>query len=530
MTHVTHALERSVVCPILVARDDHLTALRQLHASAVGGAGQTVLISGEAGIGKSRLVAEAKTFAAQGGARVLQGNCFEPDRALLYAPLLDLFRGLFAARSPVDIAHDIGTAAPELVKLLPELGSYLPDLTPTPALEPEQEKRRLYDALAQLFLHLAAQQPLMIVIEDLHWCDDTSLGFLLYLARHSVARPLLLLMTYRSDELHADLRHLLASLDRERLATEIALPPLDTHGIDQMLRAIFALERPVRTEFVEVLRDLTEGNPFFIEETLKALVNEGGIFYKNGGWDRKPTSELHIPRSLHDAVQRRVQQLSPAAQAVLAVAAVAGQRFDFGLLQEITGHDERVLLGLLKELISAQLVVEMSAEQCAFRHALTRQAIYSELLARERQTLHRTLADAIERYYAATLDAHLADLSYHYYKANNWEKTLDYAQRVGEHSLALYAPRAAVEQLSRALEAARHLALLPSPAPYRGRGLAYETLGDFEHARADYEAALRVAGEAGDRQAEWQALLDLGLLWAWRDYQMTGDYYRRAFE
>ncbi|MBF6589630.1 MAG: AAA family ATPase [Ktedonobacterales bacterium] len=527
---MTLPFERPVVCPILVARDDHLAALRQLCERAASGVGHTVLVSGEAGIGKSRLVAEAKGFGAHANMRVLQGNCFEPDRAALYAPLLDLFRGLLATCSRDEIVQDLGAAGPELVKILPELTLYLPDLAPTPALDPEQEKRRLYDALARLFLRLASAQPLLIVIEDLHWCDDTSLGFLLSLARRGVACPLLLLLTYRSDEVHADLRHLLAGLDRERLATEMSLPRLDTPGIETMLRAIFALERPVRADFLEALRTMTEGNPFFIEEILKALVSEGGISYQNGAWDRKPTSELHIPRSLHDAVQRRVQQLSPEAQGVLALAAVAGQRFDFALLQEITGYDERELLRLIKEVIAAQLVVEVSAEQCAFRHALTRQAIYSELLARERQTLHRTLADAIERVYGATPDSHLADLAYHFYEAHMWEKALDYARRVGERSLALYAPRPAVEQFTRALEAARRLALAPLPWLSRGRGRAHETLGDFESARGDYEAALRAASEIGDSQAEWQALLDLGLLWAGRDYMRTGDYYRRASE
>src|SRR5262249_30094757 len=150
---------------------------------------------------------------------------------------------------------------------------------------------------------------------------------------------------------------------------------------------------PVRAELLDAIYMLTEGNPFYIEELLKALVAAGDIFYADGAWNRKPLAELRIPRSLHDAVQQRVAQLSDGARRVVELAAVVGRRFDFALLQRLAHLDERELLGLIKELIAAQLVVEETDERFAFRHALTRQAIYAELLARERAALHRTIAE-----------------------------------------------------------------------------------------------------------------------------------------
>jgi DNA-binding CsgD family transcriptional regulator len=186
------------------------------------------------------------------------------------------------------------------------------------------------------------------------------------------------------------------------------------------------------------------------------------------------------------------------------------------------------LLRLIKEIIGVQLVVEVSAEQFAFRHALTRQAIYADLLARERQVLHRQVADALERKYADALDRHLETLAYHVYEAGDWAKALVYAEKAGDRAQALYAPRAAVEQFTRALEAARALSIPPPVKLYRGRGLAYETLGDFERAQDDLEVALELARAAGAQPDEWQVLLDLGLLWTSRDYARAGDYYRRA--
>src|SRR5262249_33053281 len=150
---------------------------------------------------------------------------------------------------------------------------------------------------------------------------------------------------------------------------------------DSMLRAIFALNRPVRAEFLEAVYALTEGNPFFVEEVLRVLVASGDVFYAAGAWDRKPLEQLHIPRSVQDAVRRRLEGLSPTARELLQLAAVVGQRFDFDLLQVLTGSSEVDLLHQLKEAMAAQLVVEASAEEFAFRHALTRQAVYSRLLA-----------------------------------------------------------------------------------------------------------------------------------------------------
>lgn len=527
---MTLAIEQRILCPILVGREPERAALAERIAQLDKHVGGVVLISGEAGIGKTRLVAEVRARASAAGARVFQGNCFEPDRALPYAPVLDLLRRTVAACSPEEVEAKVGPAASEVVKLLPELAVILPGAIPSARLEPEQEKRRLFEVLAAMLLRCADDGPALIVVEDLHWCDDIGLEFLLHLARRIATRPLLLLMTYRSDEQHAGLTHLLASMDRERLATEVTLKPLDADGVAAMLQAIFALTRPARMDFLTRLYGQTEGNPFFVEETLKALVVAGDIFYRDGAWDRKAMDELNIPRSVHDAVRRRTRELSPAAREALAVAAVAGQRFDFALVREVTGHEEGPLLDAFKELIAAQLIVELTADQLAFRHALTRQAVYADLLARERKALHRALAETIERVYRAERDARLAELAYHYYEAEVWDRALESAREVGQRSLALSAPHAALEQFTRALEASRRLTVQPAPALHRGRGHAYETLGDFERARADYEAALAGARRAGDREEEWRALVAVGLLWAGRDYTRTGAYYRLAFE
>jgi predicted ATPase len=177
----------------------------------------------------------------------------------------------------------------------------------------------------------------------------------------------------------------------------LLLARLSRDNVDALLRATFTLSRPIRMEFLEPLYAVTEGNPFFVEETLKALHTSAERVVATAEWDRQPLSILHLPRSVLIAVQRRLDQLSPAAREILTLAAIAGRRFDFRLLQALTPHTETVLIRLMKELIGAQLVVEESADLFAFRHALTQQAVATNLLARERRALHHAIAEAMEK-------------------------------------------------------------------------------------------------------------------------------------
>jgi DNA-binding CsgD family transcriptional regulator len=465
----------------------------------------------------------------------LEGACFQTESVLPYAPVLDLFRNFFETHPPpaAEIARLLEPWAPQLVKLFPELTRYLPalSLTASASPDPEQEKRRLFHALAQTLAELAQRQPLVIILEDLHWSDSTSLEFLLLLARRISAQPILLLLTYRGDETTPELTHFLAELDRERLGTEFELQPMSSPDVADMLQAILdSPHTPVSKDFLDTIFALTEGNPFFIEEILKALTAGGDISYADGSWDRKEIDQLRIPRTIQDAVQRRTQQLDVRTLQALTLASVMGRRFDFRLLQELLDVDEADLMDMLKQLIAAQLVVEETADHFAFRHALTREAIYTTLLLRERQTLHRQVGDAVERLYAASIHPHLADLSYHYYTAGEWQKALHYSRQAGERAGRLYSQREAIIYTSRALVAARHLGIDVETELLSARGHAYRILGDFRSALDDFEQARRLAQEQQDGQAEWRSLNDLGLFWTGRNYQRTGEFFRQAKE
>ena len=534
------ALTQSVVCPIVVGRTAELTALYGLVDRTKGGSRHILLLHGEAGIGKSRLVTEVKAYAVDQGFLVLQGNCFQGDSAAPYAPLLDLFRTQFLAISPpTPIPPDMQQLVQILSQFLPELPLLIPDLaapTASPSFDSEQEKRRLFAAISHFFATQGRRQPILLIIEDLHWSDEASLEVLLHLARTCTNLPLLFVLTYRSDEVSPALTHFLAALEREHLAQELSLGSLSHDEVAAMLKAIFADHDAVPVGFLGRIYALTDGNPFFVEEVLKSLLATGELRSHDGVWERTlllgtHSQHLRIPHSVRDAVYQRTRLLSHQAKQVLTLAAVSGQRFDLSLLAHMLHEDESHMLRLIKELIAAQFVIEESEELFAFRHALTRQAVYAELLVRERTLLHQTMAATIEQHTSSSLlDPRLPELAYHFFEGGVWSKAVEYGQRAGEQALALYAPRAALEHFTRAIHALSHLPDHPYATLYRERGQAHETLGEFELARADYQRALAIAQETGEARMEWQSLLDLGFLWAERDYTQSGQWFRRALD
>ena len=488
-------VDRPLTCPVLIGRAAPLEALEALIEQTRAGAGATLLVSGEAGIGKTRLVERARERAEELNLQVLSGRCFEADRVIAYAPLVDL---------------------------LPELRqSQLASASEGSGESPEVLQRRRTQAITQRITLQAQERPMLVVFEDVHWSDQASLEVVQQLARSSRSTPLLLVLTYRADEVNPDLRQTLAALDRERLAVEVRLGGLDASQVGAMLRATLGLDRPVRSDLVELVAGLTDGNPFFIEEVLRSQRAAGDLALVNGQWSWSAQGRVHVPRTVHDAVQRRTQQLGDTARRVLELAAVAGRQFDFELIVELSGRGQDEVLVALKALIAAGLVVEESADLFTFRHALTRQAVMQGLLARERRELHLRVAQTLERRHAddaGWLDERSGELASHCAQAEEWAAAFEYARKAGERALELYAPQAAIEQLTRAIEAAGRLGVQVPWQVYRGRGHAFEVRGAFDEARTDLEAALDAARASHDRQAVWQTLLDLGQLWSARDY------------
>ncbi len=518
-----------VTCPIIVGREPELAALSNAIAQAAAGQGCLALLVGEAGVGKSRLVAEIRQQALGQAYTIMQGRCFEPDATLPYAGLIDMLRAWLGPLSPAAASVALGPMAPHLISLLPEYATLLPQPNMI-ALDPQQERQRILQAFVQLIGQQAMHNPLLVVIEDLHWSDGTTLDTLLALARRLHEWPILVLATCRENQTNTELMLLLETLERERLATLLPIAPLDFEQTDAMLRAIFHQNRPIRGDFLSVLYNLTEGNPFYVEEVLKALVAGGDIYRTNERWERKALADLSIPRSLRAAVQRQLAELDPQTRELVRVAAVTGRRFDIALIRQITGMSEVALVSTLRALIDSQLFVEETADRYAFRHALTQAVLYTDLLARERRILHMQIATALEQLVPQHNELSISDFAHHCYEGGMWAQAANYAQQAAEQAQRLYAPYAAIEQYNRALSAYQQLGVQPPTALFRARGSMYETLGQADAALGNYRTALEQASAAGESIEQWHALLAIGFFYAARDYAKMGQYLQQALE
>ncbi len=483
-------LER-IVRGRLVGRGSELNQLRDLWARALQGRGHLALISGEPGIGKTRLAREMSVVAQLNGAVVLAGGCYEYEAAAPYLPFVEGLRGWAQAQNLDALRAKLGAAAPEVAKLIPEIETRLGPLTPNPPLPPNEERLRLFDNLAYFFQSLAATQGLLIVLDDLHWADQGTLSLLHYLLRRLRDARVLILAAYREVELDRThpLSAALVDWNRERLATRLALGRLTVAETGAMLAALFG-EANVSSELSDAIHRETEGNPFFIEEVAKSLVEQGEIYRVEAGWERKEIAELTIPQSIKDAIGRRLSRLSAGCTDVLHTAAALGKVFSFGELAAVGSVSEEQLLDALDEAGAAQLVRAEGGEAFAFTHDKIREVLYEELNPIRQRRLHQRIGEGLEKIYAAAREAHVADIAHHFIQSGDLQKGLTYSLEAAIQARRLFALEEALHYYLRAAECAEALGLSDELANI------HESIGDVYFLHGIYQSAVEHCQQA----------------------------------
>ena len=380
-----------LVSPVLVGRDNELAALRTVLTEAAAGRGAIVFVSGVPGVGKSAFARETASMASSLGYRLMAGAALEWEVGLPYSPLLSALRSGFQADSLREVMTRF---APDVAPLLPELG--LPQIVASSPLE----RHRIGRAFTELLQNLSRQAPLLVILEDLHWVDEASIALVQQLARDVRHSAIAVVITYRSDEVlrRHPLSTLIADLGRAGLASSIALAPLDQAQTDALIEATLS-GAPLDRETRDAIYTRSEGNPLFIEELLKSLVQAGEIVRgADKAWRRGERAGVQLPETLRDLVLRRLERLRPGTVATLNAASVIGARFGYGTLRQVRVVDESELTNDLREAVDAQLVVEESrggVPSFAFRHSLAREVIYDDLLVPERQRLHLLVASTL---------------------------------------------------------------------------------------------------------------------------------------
>jgi DNA-binding CsgD family transcriptional regulator len=429
-----------VSSPVLVGRAAEAAQLWAAYERAQAGSPAAVVVAGEAGVGKTRLVTELLGRVRAQGALALAGGCLDVGEGVVaYAPLVEALRSLGGAVDPAGLDRVLGGARAELARLVPELGAPAgAGVQATPgagALTPG----RLFELLLGVLHRLAARGPLLLVVEDLHWADQSTrdlLGFLVRNLRAGVA----LLLTYRSDELHRrhPLRPFLGELDRSGRAERLELGRLGRRELAELLAGI--LGEPTPAALAGEILARSEGNPFFAEELLAA---------RTGG-------AAELPEALRDLLLARVEALPQATQQLLQIAAVAGRRVDHHLLAEVAAQPPERLVELLREAVGHHiLVAEGGSGAYAFRHALVQEAIYDDLLPVQRPPLHAAYARALAARIEGQGDAGAAELgrlAYHWYAAHDLGRALLASVQAGQAAEAAYATAEAAGHYERALE------------------------------------------------------------------------------
>ena len=390
-----------------------------------------MFVTGEAGIGKSRLVSELGEWVRQRGGWAVRAGCYEYERALPHGPLADLLRATLACTGTETLEALPPWQVEELARLAPDQIPHLPPVTDT-SVPTSQRQARLFNALTLFLTDLAKRNPLLLILEDLHWAHDSTLAWLHYLARRLPQTPVLALATYRREEIGAQhpLHGLALRLEREGMASRLELPRLSREALSVwMVGADDAL--------VERVYQQTEGNPFFTLETLRALFEAGRIRLSDGRWvETTMSGALPIPASVRQVVRERLDRLSPPTRRMVEVAAVIGRSFDFEVAEQAWGRGEEATLEALDELLHRRLLREEAGpvdRDYAFDHHLVREVIYRELHHRRRQRLHRQVGEAMERLYGARPET-AAELAYHFEQAQEAEKALSWLVEAGEQA------------------------------------------------------------------------------------------------
>ena len=485
---------------VFVGRQQEMSELRAALEDALSGQGRLVMLAGEPGIGKTRTAQELAAYAETRGALTLWGWCYEGEGPPPYWPWVQPIRSYIRQHDPGRLRSEMGSGAADIAEVIPEVRQKLPGLKTSPVLEPEQARFRFFDSITTFLKNASQAQPLMLVLDDLHWADEPSLLLLRFLARQLRGCRFLVVGCYRDSELSQryPLSETLAQLSREPTLQRKLLRGLsneDTGLFIEMSAGIKPRQRLVDTVFAH-----TEGNPFFITEVVRLLAERGEL---KAGASGDPS--ISIPESVRDVIGQRINRLSDQCKQTLTTASIIGREFEFDQLSAAyQGVTEEQLLRLIDEALAARLIQESSSgiERYQFSHALVQQTFSEELSVSRRVRLHARIAVALEGLYGSETEKHAPELAHHFAEAQpivGKEKLVYYSLLAGEQALATHAHEEALGHFKRAL-ATKEGQLMDgeTAALMFGLGRAMGATGQLQEAWATLGRAFEYYDEARD--------------------------------
>ncbi|MDH3943206.1 MAG: ABC transporter substrate-binding protein [Anaerolineae bacterium] len=480
----------------MVGRRKEFEQARERWNEAKVGKGFLLLISGEPGIGKSRLLREISTHVEVSRGIVLTGTSYQ-EGGMPYAPFKQIVRQAMRGNLLEGLGVPDDTSA-ALVKLVPELSTKFPKLAASEEQDPQTEQRMLFEHMTVFFNLLSMGKPLLLALEDAHWADSGSLYLLRHLGREMRHSAVMTAATYREVELHENraFHEVLLDFNRERMGERLKLTRLDREGSRKMMAALF--EEEITDELLDGIYSETEGNPFYIEEVCKALVESGKVRYEGGKWHRPDIEELGIPQSVQVAVQARLDRLDEQAQGVLRQAAVLGREFPYEVLIRAADGRENGLDEVMERARRAQLIEEVSLDGevgFSFSHALIPATLLEVSGTLERQGLHRRAAEAIE----ATEPENIEALAYHYKEAGEKKQAVEFLIQAADKARLMYAHQEAIDNYEQALIVLKEAKEWDHAARVQMKlSLAHQNNFDFKKAAEATKSAFELWREAGE--------------------------------
>jgi tetratricopeptide (TPR) repeat protein/predicted Ser/Thr protein kinase len=403
----------------MVARDAELGELTRQLDTMLLGQGGIVLLGGEPGVGKTRLAREMLRLARTRGCFTAIGQCYEQEGAPPFGPLLEIMDQAIRA-APQAVRAAMGEGASELSLIFPALRRAFPDIPPAPSIPAEQQRLAVFNAYLEYMRRASGKSPSVLLIDDLHWADDSTLQSLLHSAPHLSSMRILVLGTYRDVELDTvrPFAKALELLLRQRLASRHAIRRLGAAGVEQMLATMSGSPPP--GSLIAAVHAETDGNPFFVEEVFHHLKEEGKLFDADGRW--KPglrVEDLDVPEGVRLVISRRLERLGDEARKLLTAAAVIGRSFPLDLLSAIADLDEDRLFDILEDVTRAQLLQAERGRDVryTFVHELIRGTLLGAMAMPRRQRMHLRVANALEQLRPSATDAHTSVLAHHLYQA-----------------------------------------------------------------------------------------------------------------
>jgi class 3 adenylate cyclase/tetratricopeptide (TPR) repeat protein len=476
---------------------------------AFHGHGAITMLRGEPGIGKTRTLEEFADHARQRGAAVLKGSCYDGEWQPPYGPFAEAIVDYARSSPSSDFAAALGNRGAILARIAPSLSDSKDAVTELVTLEKDEERFRLFDAVAQFLISVSEGNPVVLILDDLHWADRGTVAMLNHVAHFVTTNPILLIGAYRDAEVNRlhPLMSALASMSRLRNSETLVLKGLHPDEVTDMLEIVG--DQKVPNELVEALLSATEGNPLFIREVLMHLVEEGKILTEAQGWTSKfSVSELGIPEGVRQVIAARLMKLSQDANRLLSVASAFNGEFSFEVAAAAAELGEQTALSAIDEALDAQLVRPGSnTEVFDFTHALIRHTLYSELNPARRMRLHRRIAEEMERAWGERAAHHAAEVAFQFWRgaaAAGTERGADYAIAAADNAEAAYAHDDVAAFLRIALE------LLPAKDPRRVRllkrlasALVWTLQGDDAASVALEAVSLIAATEGTDPAADY---------------------------